>query len=231
MTSSLLSRIASKIARRNIQIDDQVPFFYLFGIVLEHAFALLRSMRYIGFSGISSGRFFLGRGVVIKCCSKVRVEKGCRIGDRVFLDGYSRGGLFIGSGSSIGAYSRLICSGSISSRGEYIRIGRRVGIAEFARIGGSGGVEIGDDTIIAQYFSAHPENHNFLDKSLLIRSQGTTRAPIQIGSNCWIGAKVTITAGVRIGNGVIIGSGAVVTKDLPDYCVAGGVPARIIRMY
>jgi acetyltransferase-like isoleucine patch superfamily enzyme len=117
----------------------------------------------------------------------------------------------------------------VSSPGLYIKIGQNVGIADFSSLGGSGGLTIGDDTIIAQYFSAHPENHIFDDLNKPIRLQGTTRSPITIGNNCWIGAKVTVVAGVTIGDGVIIGAGSVVTKDIPAYSVAVGNPAKIIR--
>ena len=50
-----------------------------------------------------------------------------------------------------------------------------------------------------------------------------------IGNDVWIGSNAIIIAGVKIGNGAIIGAGAVVTKDVPDYAVVGGVPARIIK--
>ena len=53
--------------------------------------------------------------------------------------------------------------------------------------------------------------------------------PIVIGDNVWIGTRVTILKGVRIGNGAIIGAGSVVTRDIPENCIAVGVPARIIR--
>ena len=51
----------------------------------------------------------------------------------------------------------------------------------------------------------------------------------RIGNDVWTGRNVTIMSGVKIGNGAIIGSGAVVTKDVPDYAVVAGVPAKIIR--
>ena len=53
--------------------------------------------------------------------------------------------------------------------------------------------------------------------------------PVVISDDVWIGARVTILPGAKIGTGVIIGSGAVVTGEIPDYAVAGGVPARVIK--
>ena len=53
--------------------------------------------------------------------------------------------------------------------------------------------------------------------------------PVSIGNDVWIGGNVTILPGVNIGNNVVIAAGAVVTKDIPDNCVAGGVPARVIK--
>lgn len=53
--------------------------------------------------------------------------------------------------------------------------------------------------------------------------------PVVIGDDVWIGTRVIILPGVKIGNGVIIAAGAVVTKDIPDYAVAGGVPAKVIK--
>ena len=53
--------------------------------------------------------------------------------------------------------------------------------------------------------------------------------PVSIGNDVWVGGNVTILPGVSIGNNVVIAAGAVVTKDIPDNCVAGGVPAKVIR--
>jgi len=53
--------------------------------------------------------------------------------------------------------------------------------------------------------------------------------PVEIGNDVWIGGNVTILPGVKIGNNVVIAAGAVVTKDVPDNCVVGGIPAKKIK--
>ena len=53
--------------------------------------------------------------------------------------------------------------------------------------------------------------------------------PVHIGNDVWLGSRVTILPGVNIGNGCIIGASAVVTKDVPDYAVVGGNPAKILK--
>ena len=53
--------------------------------------------------------------------------------------------------------------------------------------------------------------------------------PIKVGNNVWLGGGVKVMPGVTIGNDVVVAAGAVVTKDIPDHCIAGGNPAKVIR--
>ena len=72
-------------------------------------------------------------------------------------------------------------------------------------------------------------NHRFEDVDVPIAQQGHSFGDIRIGSDVWIGSNVVILGGVEIGDGVIIGAGAVVTKSIPAFALAVGVPARVVR--
>ena len=62
----------------------------------------------------------------------------------------------------------------------------------------------------------------------LIQKQGFLGAPIEIGGDVWLGGQVFINKGVAIGKGTVIGAGSVVTKNIPEYMIAAGNPARVI---
>jgi maltose O-acetyltransferase len=74
------------------------------------------------------------------------------------------------------------------------------------------------------------QNHNAEDPDRPLQEQGwITYDPVVVGDNTWIGTRVIVLPGRKIGKCVIVGAGAVVTKDIPDYAIVGGNPARIIR--
>lgn len=89
-------------------------------------------------------------------------------------------------------------------------------------------IRIGQDVMISQYVTMRDTGHLFHDRSLPIAQQGISTAPIIIGDDVWIGHGATVLQGVTIGRGAVVGAGAVVIKDVPEYAVVGGVPARII---
>jgi acetyltransferase-like isoleucine patch superfamily enzyme len=222
--------IENIIRKRNPQFrfDPSIDFRLICGLFLTTCFSYLR-----GFKLLLRGKYmqhvFLGRGVCFFNLRNIYFGKWVKIGAFSFLSGLGKGKLSLGNNVSIGAFSRLVISTSFNQIGEHIHIGDNVGIGEYAYLGGAGGLILGSDCIIGQYFSCHPENHIFSDISTLIRHQGVTRSGIIIGKNCWIGAKVTICDGVEIGENCVIAAGAVVTKSMPAHSLIGGVPAKIIR--
>lgn len=114
--------------------------------------------------------------------------------------------LNIGSNCSFGAYNHITCANKII---------------------------IGNSLLTGKWVTITDNSHGETDKSTLeMRPQKrpiTSKGPVIIGNNVWIGDKATILPGVTIGDGAVIAANAVVTKDVPAYCVAGGNPARIIK--
>lgn len=118
---------------------------------------------------------------------------------------------------------------NLSTYGGYIYIGDRSNIGHNCVIYGQGGVSIGKDTLIGPNSCIISGNHKFDDLNRTINKQGTCDIGISIGDDVWIGANVSILDGVTIGNGAVIGAGSVVTKDIGEYEIAFGVPARFFK--
>jgi acetyltransferase-like isoleucine patch superfamily enzyme len=206
------------------EVDSRMVFSFL----AQTGFSLLRGLRVLLLGKQPKG-LLLGRGVSFRYSHKISFGKFLKLGNRVSLQALGQGGISIGNNVSIGDYGKVVVSTTLNHIGKFIRIGNNVGIGEYAYLGGAGGLTIGDDCIIGQYFSCHPENHNFQMRDTPIRHQGVSRSGIRLGKNCWVGAKVTLLDGVSVGDHSVIAAGAVVTKSFPPYSVLGGVPARVIK--
>lgn len=217
------------IRKRNpdFVIDNAVSSRFLVVYMLSLAVKVIRGSKLL-FMGRNPKGMILSSGVDITYLSKIQWGKFLKLGKHVRLSGLGKEGIVFGDNVSIGDYSQVIVATTLQNIGKGIHIGHHVGIGEFAYLGGAGGLSIGDDCIIGQYFSCHPENHNFKDESALIRHQGVQRKGIMIDKNCWIGSKVTILDGVTIGYGCVIAAGAVVNQSFPENSIIGGVPAKII---
>lgn len=129
--------------------------------------------------------------------------------------------IYIGSNVSIGRHLYLL------SNGGSINIKDNVRINDFCFITSICGIEIGENTLIAEFVSIRDYDHDFSDLSSPIRNQGFRGRPIVVGENVWIGRGVCILKGVTIGNNVIIGANSTVTKDIPSNTVAFGSPAKV----
>jgi acetyltransferase-like isoleucine patch superfamily enzyme len=145
----------------------------------------------------------LERDVCIKCNgkkSKIKLNRGSKIDRGVDIKTHRGGVIQIGANTYIGPYTCL--------SGDSIKIGK--------------------DCLIASHSGLYASNHVFADPSQPIKKQGHTYEGIVIEDDCWLGSGVRVLDGVTIHHGSVIGAGAVVTKDIPPYSVAVGVPAKAI---
>jgi acetyltransferase-like isoleucine patch superfamily enzyme len=230
MKNRLINKLISKIKKEPYQIDESITNTVIFSILMEKGIMFLRGLLKKCLFKRSKGALFIGKRVKIKNKQKIEFDGSATIEEGCFINALSKDGITIGNNFSLGRNSIIECTGVIRELGEKLIIGQNVGIAANAFIAMRGKIEIGDNTIFGPGVSIHAENHNFSEVDVPIKLQGATRKGIKIGSDCWIGAKVIILDGVTIGNHAIIAAGAVVNKDIPDYAIVGGVPAKVLKM-
>lgn len=120
-------------------------------------------------------------------------------------------------------------SAMINPESGYIEIGEDSTLNEFCTIHGLGGVKIGDGVRIGCHTVIHSAYHHTERLDIPIWKQGTYGKPIVIEDDVWIGTHCTILGGVKIGAHSIIGAGSLVTRDIPPYAVAYGVPCKVRR--
>lgn len=109
-------------------------------------------------------------------------------------------------------------------------LGDRVNLMSPCKVGGSSkyAVTIGSDTWVAPNAYIVPTTHAYKRRDTIISEQGIRGGDITIGEDCWIGINAVISPGVTIGKGAVIGANSVVTKDIPEYAIAVGAPAKVI---
>lgn len=140
------------------------------------------------------------------------------------------GRIAIGDGVYIGASSWL--QTLPGSEGVALEIGGGTSIAGNCVLSAARSVRLGKRVLIARgvYISDHI--HAYDDVGRAVADQGVTRVePVEICDGAWLGENVVVGPGVRIGRGSVIGANAVVLEDVPDYAVAVGMPARVVRIF
>jgi acetyltransferase-like isoleucine patch superfamily enzyme len=132
--------------------------------------------------------------------------------------------LEIGRGTQISSFTK------IKATDGPLRIGANVTIGTNSFISADKmGVTIGDHTMFGPNVTVVGNNYRFDRLDIPMIQQEKTSEGIHIGNDVWVGAGATILDGVTIGNGAIIGAGSVVTKDVGEYQIVAGVPARFIK--
>jgi acetyltransferase-like isoleucine patch superfamily enzyme len=184
----------------------------------------LRGLVYKIFFGKLGNRVEIQTGVEFFCAYRME------IGDKVSISRDVRI-------RSIGPYDPIKIGNGVSfDRGVDIKahgnqagieIGDRTYLGPYTCLSG-GKLKIGKDCLIASHSSIYSNNHIFSNIAQNINQQGNSYKGITIEDNCWLGTGVKVLDGVTIGEGSVIGAGAVITKNIPPYSIAVGVPAKVI---
>ena len=171
-----------------------------------------------------------GRGAVFGLNTILRHPHKIALGDNVVIDdnclldakGTDNAGIRIGDNVFMGRNSILSCKNGDIVLGDRVNIGFNCEVFSGSR------VVVGAGTLLAAYTYFIGGDHVAELDEDVVRS-GSTSHGIEVGENCWFGAGAKVLDNVKIGAHSIIGTGAVVTKDVPAYSIAVGLPARVIR--
>lgn len=166
------------------------------------------------YSSHGSGAF--QRADLGRCGQNVIIEAGVRIfhPERVFLED----NLYIGHGTLLKGYYK-----------NDLILRQDCWVGQGCFFHSAGGIEVGAGTGIGPGVRILTSTHEETGPEHPIMAGALQLAPVFIGEGSDIGVGAIILPGVRIGRGVQVGAGAVVTADLPDHCIAAGIPARVLR--
>lgn len=155
----------------------------------------------------------IGEKTVVFAPMQIDNPRSIRLGDKVFV---ARGCWLMGSPES---------------RDVTLSIGEKTAVGHFAHIIGLFGVHIGASVLIADKVFITDCTHTYRSPEIPIVDQGVEPLrPVTIGDGAWLGENVCIL-GASVGKNAVIGANSVVVSDIPDYCVAVGSPARVVKRY
>lgn len=200
--------ITKKDSNQDLNKKDRTPVIYKDNASLVRNITLMDKLRVFWFSKRYKIKF--GKNCAVKKRVEILMTDNaiCEFGDNLSLLDYAfiqltkpEPKLIVGNDVAIGRNAIIACKKLIKI-GDYVRIGPFVQIID--------------------------HDHSF-KKNKLIMNQEAKCAEIIIGEDVWIGTHAVILKGVNIGNGAVVAAGAVVTKNVPENAIIGGVPAKIIK--
>lgn len=189
-----------------------------------------------------------------RCCLRMRTWRNVlrsmwlrgsfkECGERVYFEriGQLKGEKYISIGNGTGfgqdvfltAWDEYLTETGVQKLNPEIKIGQGCHFGAYNHITAINKIEIGDGCLVGKWVTITDNSHGKTDyddfQQQPVRRSLFSKGPVIIGNNVWIGDKVTILPGVTIGDGAVIAANAVVTKDIPPFCVAAGIPARVIK--
>ena len=185
----------------------------------------LRSKLYPLLLGRTGRNVTFGVNVVLRHPHKIAIGDNVVIDDGCCLDakGIDRQGIKIGNGVFVGRNTILSCKNGDIVIEDNANIGFNCEIFSASR------VRLGKNALVAAYTYLVGGDHLYDRVDIPVLQQGRTSSGIDVGDNVWLGAHVVVADGSRIGRDAIIGAGAVVIGEIPEFQIAVGAPAKVIR--
>jgi acetyltransferase-like isoleucine patch superfamily enzyme len=186
---------------------------------------LLRSRLYRWLLGRVGRNVTFGMNVTLRHPRKIAIGDNVVIDDGCCLDakGTDNRGIVIGNGVFVGRNTILSCK-----NGD-IEIGDEANIGFNSEIFSASKVRVGRKVLIAAYTYLVGGDHLYDRVDVPVLDQGRTARGVDVGDHVWLGAHVVVTDGSRIGRDAIIGAASVVVGDVPEFAIAVGAPARVVR--
>jgi acetyltransferase-like isoleucine patch superfamily enzyme len=191
--------------------------FYLFNIVASSCYKIYMLL----FKKVDISFFAY---VNIRQIKNISIGRYSTIGPGCILEASGDSKIIIGEKVTIQENTYLLTYG-----GKGIFISDETNINKDCILYGHGGLRIGKKCLIAAKCVFIPDNHKFDDRNIPIKDQGHTAKGIELKDDSWIGTCCKVLDGVTIGKHSVVGAGSVVKDAVPDYTVAAGSPARVLR--
>jgi acetyltransferase-like isoleucine patch superfamily enzyme len=188
---------------------------------------LMRKMVYPSMFKASGRGLIIGRNVVIRNPQNIMIGNHVTIDDNCLIDARGAGdeGLVLEDGVIVNRNCM------IQAKTGPIRLGARTSIGGNSVVVSMEGVVLGEAVLTAGGCYISAGSYRFDDVEVAVMDQTAySKGPIHIGAKSWLGTSVIVLDGVSIGKAAVIGAGAVVTKNIPDYAIAIGAPARVVKI-
>jgi len=191
---------------------------------------LIRSIRFFAANGMLNARYarllwrYLWRRFLTPAGWRWETDGPVFLGKRLELEIGKRGTIRFGSFTWIGDGTKIRCHEGAVEIGSKTVLGQECTISAYKH------VRIGDQCVIADRAMFIDFDHGITEVDRPIRRQGIYKRPVEVGSNVWIGYGACVLRGARVGDNSVLGTYSVVTKDVPANAVAGGIPAKVLRM-
>jgi acetyltransferase-like isoleucine patch superfamily enzyme len=185
----------------------------------------LRSKLYPLVLGAVGRNVVFGANVTLRHPHKIRIGDNVVVDDQCCLDakGTDNQGIVIGNGVFVGRNTILSCKNGDIVIEDKANLGFNCEIFSASR------VRVGKSILMAAYTYLVGGDHLYDRTDIPVLDQGRTARGIDIDDHVWLGAHVVVTDGSRIGRDAIVGAGAVVVGVVPEYAIAVGIPAKVVR--